>query len=612
MRKVLTTNKKFERMYVKMKKLFALLVSVLLIATILVPAAAADTHELFITNAAPGHTYDAYQLFGGDLSTDGSVLYNIVWGSSIVGTDYNYAEDLITALTTDVKEIAIINGTTTLKDVFVRLTTDTVTAMTTEKKAAVLAEIMGTISNDSNILDRFAEVVGEVVYNAEGKFESHKYLGEAVANSTPAADGTGYELKDLPAGYYLIKDRDNTVAGAGDFYTKYIVRVVKSDTITVKGEGVSVDKTVNDTINGTYTEFEDASTNETLYYKWVGTLPNNLASYDSYSYKFVDTMSKGLKFIQFESIYVENANGTVAHVFMDLNDENPDNDQLPEGITVTGINDADGIKDNQVFTLEFADLFESYPTILPNQKVVVKYSTIVTRDALTAEAMTNKVEVEYSNNPNGQGTGTTVPDVAHAFTFEIDIDKYDAANQTIKLEGVEFVLYYQDADADGNVIKHYAQVITEEMVAAGESVNGRPVTDQDVGTVYGFSTNREDASVLDTDADGKIDLFGLDAGIYYLEETKTNDGYNLLDTPVQIEIKPTYTVTGDECAVTVEYEVDGRSQGASNVVGVRNSKGSTLPSTGGIGTTLFYVIGGALVLAAIVLLITKKRMSAEH
>ena len=77
-------------------------------------------------------------------------------------------------------------------------------------------------------------------------------------------------------------------------------------------------------------------------------------------------------------------------------------------------------------------------------------------------------------------------------------------------------------------------------------------------------------------------------------------------------VEATYTITGDECAVTVEYEVDGRSQGASNTVGVRNSKGSTLPSTGGIGTTIFYVIGGVLVLAAIVLLITKKRMSAEN
>lgn len=595
-----------------MKKVFALLVSVLLVATIMIPATAAETHDLFITNAAPNHTYDAYQIFGGDLSSDGSVLSNIVWGSSIVGDDYDYAEALITALTTDTKAIATTNGNTTLADIFVRLTTDTYKNMPTAKKAAVLSEIMGTISNDSNILDRFAEVVGEVVYDADGAFESHKYLGDAVASSTRAADETGYDLKDLPAGYYLIKDRDNTVSGQGDFYTKYIVRVVKSATITVKGEGVTVDKTVNDTINGTFTDYEDASTNATLYYKWVGSLPNNLASYDTYNYKFVDTMSKGLKFVRFESVYVENANGSVAHVFLDMNDELTTNDALPAGIVVSGTEAADGTQDNQVFSLEFVDLFASYPTILANQKVVVKYSTIVTRDAVLATSMVNKVELQYSNNPNGEGIGKTVSDVAHAFTFEVDIDKYDAANQQIKLEGVEFVLYYQDATTDDTVVKHYALVITEEMVAAGESINGRVVTADDVGTVYGFTTDREQASVLDTDANGRIDLVGLDAGIYYLEETKTNDGYNLLDTPVQIEIKPTYTITGDECAVTVEYEVDGRSQGASNTVGVRNSKGSTLPSTGGIGTTIFYVIGGVLVLAAIVLLITKKRMSAEN
>lgn len=595
-----------------MKKLFALLVSALLIATLLVPATAAETHDLFITNSAPDHTYDAYQIFGGDLSTDGSVLSNVVWGSAIVGDDYDYAEALIAALSTDEKAIDTVNGTTTLKDVFVKLTTDTVKNLPTEKKANAVCEILGTISNDSAILDRFAEVVGEVVYDADGNFQNHKYLGDATGTSTRSADETGYEINGLPSGYYLVKDRDNTVDGAADFYTKYIVRVVNSATITVKGEGVSVDKTVNDTLDGTYTEYEDASTNETLYYKWVGTLPNNLASYDAYNYKFVDTMSKGLKFVEFESIYIENANGSVAHVFMDLNDALDTNDTLPEGIVITGTEAADGTNDNQVFTLEIVDLMASYPNILPSQRIVVKYSTIITRDAILASSMTNKVEVQYSNNPNGIGTGTTVPDVAHAFTFEIDIDKYDAADQAIKLEGVEFVLYYQDAVADGEIVKHYALVITEEMVAAGTAINGRVCTADDVGTVYGFTTNRDEASILDTDANGRIDLVGLDAGIYYLEETKTNDGYNLLDTPVQVEIKPTYTVTGDECAVAVEYVVDGRSQGTSNTVGVRNSKGSSLPSTGGIGTTIFYIVGGILAVAAIVLLITKRRMSSAE
>jgi len=597
----------------KTNKFLALLVTVALLATMAVSAFAADTHTIFVKNDAPNHVYDAYQIFSGSLSTDGSVLSNIVWGSSVVGDDYNYAEALITAITTDTKEITIANGTTTLKDVFLALTSDTNKALPLEKKAAVVSEILGTISNDSATLDRFAEVVGEVIYDAEGNFQSHKYLGDAVATSgaqtTNDAGNLGYEIAGLPAGYYLFKDRDGVVQNEGDFYTKYIVRVVKSDTINVKGQGVNVDKSVNDTLGGTYTEYEDADVNQTLYYKWTGVLPNNLLSYDEYYYKFVDTMSKGLKFVRFEQVYIEGADGDPIYTIMDVTDEDTANDSMPAGITVEGIADVTGENDNQVFSLEIENLFDLFPHLLPSHKIVVKYSTIVTRDALIATSMPNKVEIEYSNNPNGEGTGITVPDVAHAFTFEINVDKYDAADPTKKLEGVEFVLYREKIGENQEIVKHYAQVITEEMVEAGESINGKVVDADDIGVVYGYTTDRSQASVLDTDENGAIQITGLDAGYYYLEETKTNDGYNLLDTPVQIEILPTYTVNGDECTVTVNYEVDARDQGSSNTVGVRNSKGSTLPSTGGIGTTIFYIVGALLVLVAVVVLITKKRVS---
>ena len=191
------------------------------------------------------------------------------------------------------------------------------------------------------------------------------------------------------------------------------------------------------------------------------------------------------------------------------------------------------------------------------------------------------------------------------------MDKYDASDANLKLEGVEFILYFRDTVGDVTTY-HYAQVITEEMVEAGTEINGKVVTDADVGVIYGYTENRDDASILDTDANGAIYLKGLDAGIYYLEETKTNDGYNLLDTPVQVTINPTYTVTDDDCSVTVKYEVDGMDQGTSATVGVRNSKGSTLPSTGGIGTTIFYIAGAVLVLSAGMVLITKKRLANEQ
>ena len=320
-------------------------------------------------------------------------------------------------------------------------------------------------------------------------------------------------------------------------------------------------------------------------------------------------MSAGLKFKQFEQIYIENSNGSVAHMFLDRTDEDPANDRFPARIVET---EPALIDDGKYYTfgIEFEDLLISYPSIIPDQKVVVKYSAYLTRDAVINGSNPNTVTLEYDNNPNGEGTGTTIPDVAHAFAFKIDIDKYDAADSDKKLEGVEFVLYYKDT-VELTTIYHYAKVVTEEMVKDQIPVNGIAVKKENVGLVYGYTTNREEASILDTDANGAINLKGLDVGIYYLEEIKTKDGYNKLDTPVQIEITPTYTSDGDECSVVVNYEVDGMEQGASHTVGVRNSQGATLPSTGGIGTTIFYVVGGVLAVGAVVILVTKKRMSNE-
>jgi len=587
-----------------LKKVAALMIAVLMVFSMIAMVGAADpTYDLFVKNDAPNHTYDAYQIFSGKLSADGTTLSSIEWGSSIAD-----AEALITALTTDTKEIALANSTTTLSAVFAKLTTAEVEALPVAEKAQVLAnEIANNIhGNDSAILDRFAEVVGEAVYTADGSFASHTYLGNPVAsaNTQSQQDGAnGYAITGLPAGYYLIKDRDGEVTNEGDFYSKYMISVIKSSVITVKGEGVKVTKSVNDTIDGTFTESEDAYINQELFYKWEGTLPNNLLSYDTYNYKFIDTMAPGLTFVEYEKIYIENTNGSVAYTIYDVETD----DALPAGVVATDpTTDAEG---NITFSLEIEDLLATYPTILASQKVIVKYTCYLNRDALIADSNTNEVKIEYDNNPNGEGTGVTVPDYAHAYTFKVDVDKYDAADANLKLENVEFILYYRDTVGDVTTY-HYAQVITEEMVEAGEVINGKVLDADDVGVVYGYTENRDDASILDTDANGAIYLKGLDAGIYYLEETKEPDGYNKLDTPVQVEITPNYNEDGT--LLNVSYEVDNTDQGNSSTVSVANSKGNILPSTGGIGTTIFYIVGGILVLGAGLILIAKKRLAKEQ
>ena len=554
------------------KRIFSLALCLVLMLALALPAMAADeTYTLTITNEADGHTYEAYQIFSGSLvNVDGKdILSDIKWGSSIPADKQAALMDALEAAFPGLKA------------------TNTEGNRLYERTAAGVAEyLQDNVTTDSESIDLFAEVVG-------------KHLGTVAGTS--ADKGNHYEIEGLTAGYYLVKDKDNTLGGANDFYTKYIIRVLKDQTVAPKGEVPTVDKTINDTLDGTYTDVEDFDINDTAYYKWEGTLPSNLKSYNSYFYKFNDTLPTGLLFLEFQQIYIEGHDGNLVHKFYDITDSVDTNDTLPVGITES--------VDGQNVTLEFNDLLTLYKSILPTQKIVVKYTARVTRDALVAQPMTNSVYVDFSNNPNGDGigdTGTTPEDVAHAFTFQITVDKYDADKPSTKLPGAEFVLYYERTVSDA-VVKYYAQVITEEMIAAGGEINGLPVDADDLGVVYGWTDDITQASVLDTDANGSLNVRGLDEGIYYLKETKAPAGYNLMETPVQIKIIPSYTATGDEMSVTVSYEVDSVAQ-SSNTVGVRNSAGSTLPVTGGVGTTMFYVVGGLLVAAAVVMLISKRRV----
>lgn len=618
-----------------MKKFFALVLAVMLVMSLTVPAMAAGDYKLTINNTVAGHTYEAYQIFSGSLSTDGTTLSNVEWGASI---DPAKAGDLLNALLNDEKNLTVTGGTTTLKAVFASAAAET----DPQKKFDKMVELLGSVSNDSSTLDRFAEIVGEANYST-GVFTGHSYLAAAV-DSDDFADSK-YEL-DLPAGYYLIKDQEGSVTNEGDYYTKYIVRVVKSDTVTPKGSGVTVEKTINDTLGGSYGNYEDFDINDRVYYKLEGSIPTNLRAYDDYWYKFTDTLPNGVSFVTIEQIYIENHNGEVVHMFYDVNDstkntlpsygaDTPDDKTDDYSIKVTQGTAAD---DRKTVMVEFTDLLRLYPNLLSTDVVIVKYSCYLNRDALIKDPNTNTVYLEYDNNPNGEGHGQTVSDGAHAFTYKFTVDKYDMADSTKKLEGVTFHLYYRSTtsgtiknvyaqvateediyqvDADGNLLKDASDNYILRVAGSGDPntaqvlINGNPLLPENLGIVYGWTEDVTMASILDTDANGALTVEGLDEGTYFLEELTTVDGYNKLDTPVQIDIIPTYTEIDDAVSVVVEYKVDSITQGDSSIVHVRNSKGSTLPSTGGMGTTLFYVLGSVLVMGALVMLITKKRMAAE-
>jgi len=598
-----------------MKKLFAAVLALMLVLSLAVPAMAAETtYTLTINQPNENHTYEVYQIFTGDLldgtndnndETTGVILSNIKWGEDI---DDGVA--LVAALKADDKELTYKSGgathTTTLASVFSSV--DKNDALAAQKIADILGQ-----NQPAVVVDRFAEIVGSV--DSQFKHIHVKDAGKTVVEYD-AAKG-GYKV-DLPAGYYLVKDQEKSQNETSSFYTAYILQVVHQVTVTPKGSTVTLDKLINDTIDGTFTNVEDFDINDDVFYKLEGTLPTNLDAYETYYYKFVDKLPEGITFEHVGQIYIENADGQRVHTILDMHDEETNND-APTNVTIQ-YEEA-----TRTLTIEFENLKGLYDGLAAGNKVIVKYNCYVNRKALCNATNRNVATLHYENNPDGEGVGKTESNYAHAYTYKMDIQKY-IQNTTTPLEGVEFLLYFTRNETVGEQVvtkTYYAKVITEEDVLNKVKINEVEVTEADVGVIYGWTLNRDAehmvdntegagvASVLDTDNHGQIHLRGLDADTYYLEETKTNQGYNLLTDAIPIVIKPEYQNPSDDVSTSkVEYYVKGVNQNDNWVVIVENAKGSTLPTTGGMGTTIFYVLGGVLVVAAVVVLVTKKRMSA--
>ena len=574
-----------------MKKTFAILFAfIIILSAIAVPAFAAETYTLTIAQAAPGHVYDVYQIFVGDLvaGEQGSnpILSNITWGSAIVcdpdpdttgeAGEYDYASALVAALKSDAEVLSYVSGGTTVETSLAQVFAD---VANDSGAAAAVAEVLGS-GVPGVVVERFAQVVGEAVY-ADGVFQSHQHLGSAVGTAAYSEANGNYSISGLDAGYYLVKDREGSQNGTAGFHTEYILQVVQSVTVQVKGDTVSVTKKVSDALDGEFGKMVSVGSTDRIYYQWTGTLPENLASYTTYAYRFTDTLPQGIAFNRFESICILDEDGDVVFTLLDLNDDNTANDVLPQGISAVM---PMALGDDQI-TLAFDNVRSCYENLSADHQVQVCYSAAVTAEAPAGTAMTGSVYLEYSNNPNGEGMGKTVEDFTHAFTFDLRVDKYETNNESKKLAGVTFYLYRIEEGA-----MQYAQVTG--------------------GAVSGWTADRTAATVLTTDAAGAINVTGLVAGTYYWEELSTLPGYNLLTAPVSVQISATYAGTDTlQATANVEYRVDNVPQGANAVVGIPNSQGSVLPSTGGMGTMLFYTLGGILAVCTVVVLITRKRLA---
>ena len=213
----------------------------------------------------------------------------------------------------------------------------------------------------------------------------------------------------------------------------------------------------------------------------------------------------------------------------------------------------------------------------------------------------NEAHLVYSNNPNDSGTGRTPDRTVYDWTFKVDVTKVDGNNKTQTLEGAVFVLSKENSldlepGKDGIPTKNLDKLIK--------------LVDNHDGTYTVADTTTATTYTMTTPAGGQISIKGLDDKIeYYLYETKAPGGYNALTAPVKIKITDnTYDTAGNHIATQPNVEVNGSNAYSGVGFDVENNVGTTLPGTGGIGTTIFYVIGGGLMAAAAILLITKKRM----
>lgn len=396
-----------------------------------------------------------------------------------------------------------------------------------------------------------------------------EYLTGTPASST-TTDNKVYTINVETAGYYLIKDV--ATVNTHDSYTRYMMKVVKDTSVSHKGTVPTVDKQITNT--GTEdTETGDFNIGDTVNYSLIGTLPSNYADYTTYKYVFHDTLTSGLTYNEDAKVYVVNG-------------------EVKTDVTVS-------------FEVKYAgnkltvsiDNLKTVDTVDTDSKIVVEYTCKLNADAVVGDAGNpNIVKLEFSNDPNygGDGetpttpppTGETPEDTVVVFTFELDVTKVDGKDATKKLQGAEFKLRNED---------------------------GKWVTVDADGKVTGWDVE-EKGSVLTSDENGFFTISGLEDGTYYLKETKAPDGYNLLPNEIVIVITSTYDEDGVE-ALTIKVDNGEEKPGtlSNGIVDttVENNAGATLPETGGIGTTIFYIAGAVLVLAAIVLLVTKRRMKAE-
>lgn len=432
------------------------------------------------------------------------------------------------------------------------------------------------------------EALSEAAYNyvknqvgkngSDGAAFAKDILGWILKNNSTVTDthktattGAGTTvISDLEYGYYVVYPlgATDTSTAPGNETVKSVASLVSvtgnDATVNMKSNYPTVVKKVNDK------NADDVNIGDEVTYTLTSKVPD-MTGYTSYVFNFKDTLSAGLTFKEITSVTVGDTTINKVEAGQEANDT----------YTLT--------QDGQKITITMNNFLASNAN-KAGQEIKVTYTATLNKDAVTGfDPNTNKATVEYSNKPGTDDKGESEPSKVDVHTFDFTIFKYYLKNQNNKddktgLANAEFELY----KANGEV--------------AGDKVNIKKVTEGE----YRVATPEEAAikgfksDVIVSGTNGRVLVKGLDAGTYYLRETKAPDGYNKLLSDIKVEIKPVYdNSTGKLKSYTVDYTYNGNktqgtvitSQDNSPEVAVENKTGAQLPSTGSKGALMVTLAG---------------------
>lgn len=541
--------------------------------------AAATTYSITINKIAGNEDveYKAYQIFKAKVTDteNGKTAQDITWANDKLGAEVVKA---IKEKWTGYNDLATnerLSKDPTAQEVadFLRAHADSTTAGSDD------GSIKGTRLATNNVLYAVANAVKDNASAVDGV--------DTVNAWTFSAQSSGYYL-------FVTSNLEVTKPNTG---TSPIFAIVGGDPVVVteKTSIPTINKEIlndrNENKLGGYTaqqgwsKFADSQMGQEVSYKLTGSIADNYATYDSYAYKFTDTLSQGLTYDK-GSLEVYALNGQsytqISPKSYTVNNPTEDNNTLTVSFNDKGLKSATAAKESDTLNID------------ANTYIVVFYKAKLNSKAnYDAAGNTNNVYLEYPNNPMAEGTGKSEIKGVTDHVFRLDVTKTDkGSGDVLKGEGLQAGFKVKVLEGDEGTLDNKW---------LGE--NGEIV---DEGQAYEFMTRLND---------GKVYIPGLDTGKYQITETTTPTGYNTV-APFEITVTPTYKKTGELDTLTVssnneEMTTIGDANGATMSLTIKNKKGSGLPLTGLNGVTFTWIAGGAVLCIGVAHLIRSRKQAEE-